>query len=722
MRQVLQSRNGSTVVRDVPAPPCPPGSLLVRNAFSVISSGTELSRVLASQKSLLAKARERPDLVKAVAQRAVSEGIRSTRKAVQERLSEGTPAGYSSAGRVVEVGSAVVGFEPGDAVACAGAGHANHAEVVSVPVNLCAKVPEGVPLDVASLTTVAAIALHSIRLGEVAVGDRVAVIGCGLVGQIVCRLLRSAGAEAFATDVDERRVEDALRGGADHVFLSHAGVAQEIREATHGVGVDVAVVAAASTSTEPLLAAAHACRDRARIVVVGDIPIDLPRDLMYRKELDLKVSRSYGPGRYDREYEERGLDYPISYVRWTERRNMECVLDLHARRLLDLSNLIEDVVPVEDAADAYARLADPEARPRGALLLRYDDQEVPKSPRPAEVSTRPRAHHGRVRLGLIGPGAFARSVVVPAFLAAGAVPEVVGGGSGPSAEATQRQFGFARVAASEQAVVEAPDVDAVAICTRHASHAALAAAALSADKHVFCEKPLALTVGELEDVLAAAAASDRVLTVGFNRRFSPSLAELRRVLAEGGPAPAAITYRVAAGRLAADEWQNDLAEGGGRILGEMCHFVDAVVYLAGSSVAEVHAVAAPDEVKPIQARDNVVATLRLENGSIASIVYVANVGPGVPKEWIDAHAGAQSGTVDDFRTLTTYGRGSEPVRRGRSQEKGHREEIAAFLAGIREGRHPIPLAEIQNVHLATIGIVESLRTAAPVRIDAVLPA
>jgi predicted dehydrogenase/threonine dehydrogenase-like Zn-dependent dehydrogenase len=718
MKQVLQSRNGSTVVRDVPAPPCPPGSLLVRNAFSVISSGTELSRVLSSQKSLLAKARERPDLVKAVARRALTEGISNTRKTVQHRLSEGTAAGYSSAGRVLEVGSAVVGFEPGDAVACAGAGHANHAEIVSVPANLCARVPDGVALDVASLTTVAAIALHSIRLANVTVGERVAVVGCGLVGQLICRLLRSAGADTYASDIDERRLEDARRNGADHTFRSHAGVADEIRRVTGEVGVDVAIVSAATSSTEPLLAAARACRDRGRVVVVGDVPIELPRDLMYRKELDLKVSRSYGPGRYDREYEERGLDYPLAYVRWTEQRNMECVLDLQARGLLDLRDLIEAVVSVDEAADAYARLADPEARPSGALLLRYDEHPVEERPAVPEAPRRARPHPGPARIGLVGPGAFARSVIVPAFAAAGAHLEVVGGGSGPSAEAAQKQFGFARVGTSEQAVVEDPDVDVVVVCTRHESHAALAGAALSAGKHVFCEKPLALNAADLGSVLENAAASDRILTVGFNRRFAPLLRELRAVIATGGAAPA-IVYRVAAGRLAASDWQNDPIEGGGRILGEVCHFVDAVVYLADALVVEVHAIAKRDDEKPIQARDNVVATLRLDNGGVASIVYAADVGPGVPKEWIDAHAGSASGTLDDFRTLTTYGGGDTAPRRERRPEKGHREEIAAFLAGVRDGRHPIPLREIENVHQTTFAIVDSLRTGGPV---AVVPA
>jgi polar amino acid transport system substrate-binding protein len=717
VKQVLQSRSGLTVVRDVPAPPCPPGNLLVRNAFSVISSGTELSRVLDARKSLIERARERPDLVKEVARRVLTEGAASTRKAVQQRLTEGTAAGYSSAGRVVEVGAAVSGFEPGDLVACAGAGHANHAEIVSVPANLCARVPDGVSLELASLTTVAAIALHSVRLAEVSLGERVAVIGCGLVGQIVCRLLHTAGAETFATDLDERRLEDARHGGADHVFRSQLGVGAAIRESAGGIGVDAAIVAAATTSTEPLATAAEACRDRGRIVVVGDVPVDIARDVMYRKELDLKVSRSYGPGRYDHQYEERGLDYPISYVRWTEKRNMESILDLHARGQLDLQDLIEEIVPVDDAATAYERLADPQARPRGAVLLRYDErvsETAAVTPRP---SPHPQARTGRVRLGLIGPGSFARSVIIPAFVAAGVELELVGGGAGPSAEATQRQFEFRRVAESERAVLEDPNVDAIAICTRHGSHAALAAAALRAGKHVFCEKPLALGPAELDDALDAAASSDCVLAVGFNRRFSPLLRELREAVSMPSQSAATIAYRVAAGPLPADHWQNDLDDGGGRLLGEACHFVDTALYLGGAPIVEVHAVARADDQKPIQARDNVVATLRLKNGSVATIIYAAEVGPGVPKERIELHSASVSGTVDDFRELTLYRPAGVSRRRLREQDKGHREEISGFIRGIEKGQYPSPLGEIENVHLATFAVVESLRTGSSVRVD-----
>jgi polar amino acid transport system substrate-binding protein len=706
-------------VRDVPAPPCPPGSLLVRNAFSLISSGTERSRVVSAQKSLLQRARERPDLVRAVAQRAAKEGLASTRKAVKQKLSEGTAVGYSSAGAVVEVGAAAAGFAPGDRVACAGVGHANHAELVSVPTNLCVKVPEGVPLESASLSAVAAIALHSIRLGDVRIGDRVAVIGCGLVGQIVCRLLRAAGAEVFALDVDQSRLEDARRSGADHLFLSDAEAEHRVFAATGQSGVDVSIIAAATSSSQPLLVAANIARERGNLILVGDVPIDIPREPLYRKELRFRISRSYGPGRYDSDYEERGFDYPIGYVRWTEKRNMECILDLQARGVLELGDLVEEVFPVEEAASAYERLAGgSEAPPRGALLISYPQDVAAASTASGRTSPAEREKTAVtadvIRVGVIGPGGFARSTIIPALVKAGAKLEVVGGGAGPSADALSREFGFARVAPSERAVID-DAVDAVVICTRHSSHARLVREALEAGKHVFCEKPLALSLDDLSRVLDSAAQSDAILAVGFNRRFSPLLQELRGFVGDR-ESPLTLTYRVAAGRLPADHWTNDLEQGGGRILGEACHFVDSLVYLVGTEIVEVHAIGSSDG-KPIQARDNVIAGLAFADGSVGTILYAADVGPGVPKELIEVHSDARSGSIDDFRELHLYP-SSGSKHRGRVQHKGHQEEIAAFLEGIRTGEAPVDLEEIVNVSVATLAIVESLRTGETVRLNA----
>jgi predicted dehydrogenase len=733
MKQVLQvRRSGLTVVRVVPLPPCPPGGVLVRNAFSTISSGTERARVQLSQKSLLGKARERPDLVREVFNRARRDGVRPTLQAVRHRLDEEIPVGYSCAGTVVEVGEHARGLQHGELVACAG-GTASHAQFVAVPANLCTRVPPGVPLESAAMTTIAAIALHGIRLAEASIGDRVAVIGCGLVGQMALRLLRAAGAETFALDIDPNRVERARSGGADHACLIDGSTAEQVLAQTGAAGVDAVVVAAAAARNDPLLLAANIARDRGAVVLVGAVPIEFPRAPLYEKELRFRVSRSYGPGRYDLEYEERGLDYPIGYVRWTERRNMEAALRLQAQGHVSFSDLVE-VVPVEHAADAYARLSDgSREQPRGAIVLSYDSPGEPAAaptngPTPARAGTTvtPGAataqgtrhegtHRTLVRVGLIGPGSFAGRVMIPALKAAGADLLVVGGGSGPSAAGMARSGGFHRTAPDESAVIGDSEVDAVVISTRHGSHARLVVDALKAGKHVFCEKPLALTDDERESVMEAAVTAPGTLLVGFNRRFSTLLREMRSFLSAAGR-PMTLTYRVSAGQLADDHWIHDLAQGGGRALGEACHFVDSVAFLAGSRVIEVQANGHGPDSRPLQAYDNFVVNLRFADCGVASLVYAADGSPRVPKERVEGYCGMRTAILDDYVALDLFTAGNRATRRLKAQDKGHRQEMVEFLQAVRTGRPAVPLPEIDNVTMATLAIVESLRTGRPVRL------
>jgi predicted dehydrogenase len=720
VKQVLQDRNGKTVVRDVPWPPCPPGFVLVQNAFSIISSGTERARLETSRRSLVGKAMSRPDLVREVIERARREGITATRRAVRSRLHEETAVGYSSSGRVLEVGETVSGFQSGDLVACAGGGYANHAEVVSVPANLCAKVPPGVPLEAAAATTIASIALHGIRLADVRVGERVAVIGCGLVGRVACRILRAAGAETFAIDVDPGRVKH-VRADVDHAFALADSTASSILSASGGIGMDAVLVTAASRSNDPLLLAAKIARDRGAIVLVGDVAVEMPRSVLYDKELSFRVSRSYGPGRYDREYEERGLDYPISYVRWTEQRNMQAILDLQARGKLALADLIE-VLRVEEAPEAYARLvAGSGQQPRGAIALAYGELAPRPKPHPIHVSASPSqtpktAPRTPIRVGLIGPGNFARRVLLPAAISAGAVLEVVGGGSGPAAEALAREAGFRRTADGAQAVIEDPAVDAIIIATRHGSHARLTKDALNAGKHVFCEKPLALTQVELEDVLQALAAAPGILAVGFNRRFSPFLRRAAQLLEEES-GPTTTLYRISAGTLPPGHWLHDLQEGGGRALGELCHFVDSALFLTGAPITRVFAVAHNTPGVPLQARDNLAVSLSFADGSVASIVYVADGSPKMTKERIEAFSGNCAVVVDDYRNMVLYRDVSSTRHASRVQDKGHAAEIEAFLNGVRAGRPPVSPAAIANVSVATLAVVESLRTASQVVLE-----
>ena len=481
------------------------------------------------------------------------------------------------------------------------------------------------------------------------------------------------------------------------------------------------IIAAAAPTNDPLLLAAEIARDRANVVVVGDVKLDVPRAPMFSKELSLRVSRSYGPGRYDPEYEERGLDYPVGYVRWSEQRNMEALLDLQANGLLQLEDLIEEVLPVEEAERAYGRLmGEPAQRPRGALVLSYPEgvREGDSATRAAQSAAEPitAGPSGAVRLGLLGPGNFATSTIIPAFERGGATLAVVAGGSGPRAEAASRNGDFARTAESESALMADDGVDAVAICTRHATHARLVAEALRAGRHVFCEKPLAMNEEELEDVLAAKADSGRVLAVGFNRRWAPLMRDLHGWVG-AGLAPLTASFRVSAGQIEADHWIHDLEQGGGRAIGEVCHFVDTLVYVAGAPVAEVHA-AGHGANLPLQARDNLAITLTFANGSVGTIVYVAQGASAVDKERLEVFSGSRTAVLHDFRSLDLYDGRKHEERGGRVQDKGHNQEIQAFLDGVRAGADPVPVHQLENVTRATFGIIESLRTGAPVPLTA----
>jgi predicted dehydrogenase len=722
MKQVIQTAAGATFVRDVPPPPCPPTSVLVRTEMSVISSGTERARVEEGQRSLVSRVRDRPELALKAVNRVRRDGLRQTRELIRQQLDEEATSGYSSAGTVIEVGAAVRGISVGDRVACAGVGHANHAELVSIPRNLCVKVPPGVPVGAAALTTIASIALHGVRLADVRLGDRVAVVGCGLVGQITCRLLVAAGAEVFALDIDERRVKAAVSAGAHHGIVATEGAAATVLAATDGVGVDQVLVTAAASSNEPLLLGAEVARDRAALILVGAVPIDIPREPLFEKELSFRVSRSYGPGRYDLDYEERGLDYPIGYVRWTEQRNMAAILDLQARGALVLADLVEEVFPVERAEEAYVRLSGPaETRPLGALAFSY----APPEPNGASGVVRIAEHAptavGRddVRVGLIGPGGFANSVLVPALRAAGASLTAVAGGSGPSAESTARKAGF-EYASTEQALIDDPSLDAVVIATRHGSHANLVEAALTAGKHVFCEKPVALSASELDRVLAAAVAAQRVVMVGFNRRYSPHLVSVRNFLAPvDGPLSA--VYRVSAGEIDPSHWTHDLEQGGGRIIGEGCHFVDSLAFVAGSEVTGVHALGFGARAQPLQAHDNVMIALELAGGSVATLAYVASGSPTVAKERLEAFAGKRTAILDDYTTLDLFDGEDHKRDRLKAQDKGHGAEVATFIDAIRRGESPVSLGTIANVHRACFAVVESLRTGRPVTVATLEP-
>src|SRR4051794_5512586 len=558
MKQVAQRpRDGKIELVEAPPPVLRPGWVLVANRFSVISAGTERSKVELGGKNLAQKARARPDLVRKVVDKARVEGVRAAAGTVREKLGALAPLGYSSAGIVLRVGAGVSGLAPGDAVARAGAGYANHAEVVACPQHLVARVPDGVPLDAACYATVGAIALHGVRQAEAAVGERVGVVGLGLVGQLAVRILAAAGCDPIGVDMDSAAVALARAAGASAFLRTVPGLEQTVEELTDGLGLDSVLICAAARSRDPLELACRLARDRGRIVVVGDVPVEADRALLYAKELELRLSRSYGPGRYDRDYEEHGRDLPAGYVRWTEQRNLGAFLALVSSDRVDPRPLTTHRFPLAHADAAYAVLsADTGERPFGVVLEYPDDvarfggaHDPPRSSR----NGRPRS--GALRVGLVGAGSFARGTTIPALTAAGAELAAVATGGGLSAADVAGRFGFERAADSAASILDDESIDAVVIATRHHEHAELAAAALHAGKAVFCEKPLAVTHEGLDEV-ESALAPDSVLVVGFNRRFAPLVVRLRE---EFGPVERRLmSARVNAGPLPGDHWLHDV--------------------------------------------------------------------------------------------------------------------------------------------------------------------
>lgn len=703
MKQVGQrARDGGITVLEVPEPTVAPGWVLVDTRWSLISAGTERTKVETGGKNLVQKARARPDLARKVVDQARVQGIRSTLGTVRDRLDAQTAIGYSSAGVVRAVGVGVEGVQPGDRVACGGGGWASHAEVVSVPRNLVVPVPDTVGLDAAAYATVGSIALHAVRRAEASLGETVGVVGLGLVGQLAVRILAAAGCSVVGIDLDPAAIElasvHALALRRDDPALD-----ARVREATGGLGLDSVLVCAATRSSDPLELAAHLARDRGRLVVVGDVQVAADRGLLYEKELEVRLSRSYGAGRYLRDYEERGRDLPPGYVRWTEGRNMAAFVGLLAAGRVDVAPLTTHRFPVADAAEAYGALTSgSDGRAFGILLDYGEPAGRPRTAAPPVAGARTA---GAVRVGFLGAGGFARSTLVPAFQAAGAELVAVASGTGLTAADAAARYGFGRAVAPEE-LLAADDVDAVVVATRHGSHARLAAAALAAGKAVFVEKPLALTHEELDDVEAALDAGG-VLAVGFNRRYAPLTARLREALPP--VAETLVSIRVNAGPLPADHWLHDVEDGGGRLVGEGCHFVDLAAYLGGAAIADVHAAAAPVAGRPLDACDSFVVTLTLADGSVAVVTYSGGGDPRLPKERVECFGGGLAAVLDDFRRLELWRGGRREVVKS-TQDKGHRAEVAAFVAAVRGEGPPPDGASFVNSSRATLAALDSLRS------------
>ena len=726
MRQVLQhARTGEIAVVNVPAPKVLAGCVLVRIAASLVSSGTERAASEFASKNLLQKAKARPDLARDVVDKIQRDGLFSAVQAVRSRLDQPLALGYSSAGTVMAVGEGVTDIRVGDCVACAGAGYAMHAEIACVPRLLVARIPaqSNVSFDQAAFTTVGAVALHGIRTADVKLGDVVAVIGLGLLGQLTAQILKAAGCRVIGMDISQQRVALAHRLGADRASDSPAVFAEMCLDYSNGKGADAVLLTAETPSSDPVNLAGEVARDRGVVVAVGTVGMDIHRKFYYEKELNFRISRSYGPGRYDTAFEQKGRDYPSGYVRWTETRNMEAFLQLLAEGKLDVKSLITHRIPIERAHDAYDVIMGKVREPFLGILISYPEQPeescrlelVGKSSVPVVGGEK------SVAIGLLGAGSFATSTLLPAIKPITGVDLIgVCTANGSHAHRAAEKFGFRYCTTDEEKILNDPAVNTVVIATRHHQHAAQVLGALKAGKHIFCEKPLCLSEHELAEIVRTSGnpASGRrpLLMVGFNRRFAPMATRMKAFLNEIRE-PLAMHYRVNAGFLPPDHWMNDPEQGGGRILGEACHFVDFLSFLAGALPVEVQGRALANTSQ--YSGDNVTISLQFANGSQGTINYLANGDRSYSKERVEVFGGGAIAVLEDFRRLELVSHGRKQVFRSwLRQDKGHRGEWKAFSDAVRSGGEaPIPFDEVVASTLATLRAVDSLSSGQPVAVD-----
>jgi predicted dehydrogenase/threonine dehydrogenase-like Zn-dependent dehydrogenase len=718
MKQIAQNyKSGDLTVLDVPAPVCRPGGVLVQSLFSLISTGTEMMKLTEARMSMVGKARARPDQVRKVLDSVAQQGAVSTYKKVMNRLDSYTPLGYSLCGVVVEVGRGAEEFKVGQLVAAAGNEHALHAEYNWVPVNLCVPVPAGVAPEHAAFATVGAIAMQGVRRAEVQLGDSACVIGLGLVGQLVVRLLIAAGVRVVGLDTIEERCRLAEKAGAIVCAAPTeeglTSVQQALAEMTEGRGADHVLLAAGGASNGPVETAARLARDRARVVDIGKTKLDLPWNAYYDKELDVRFSRSYGPGRYDERYELDGIDYPAGYVRWTERRNLACFLDLIAHSDLEVDSLVSGVFPLERASQVYADLASGSLSGVGILLEypRPADAERPAASRivPSASPAGRAARSGRLAIGFIGAGNYASSMLLPHLARLGTAQLAhVATTRSLSAVNAQRRFGFTSASTTADAVLDDASLDAIFIVTRHDTHADLVCRALQTGKAVFVEKPLALTADELQRIIEtiASTGNDRLM-VGFNRRFAPLLGQLKSKF--GQPESGSVArYLVNAGQLDSDSWYRNEELAGSRFVGEGGHFIDTLSWWAGSTPTEVYAVPGPEH-------DDLQATLRFANGSTGTITYVTGGNVRFPKETLDAAAGGRNARLDNFRNAAVWaGRSRTGMRSRGGQDKGQRDQLEQFVAASQVGSAmPISLDSLVATTRATIAVAQSLVSGRP---------
>jgi predicted dehydrogenase len=703
MQQLTQKLgSGDMIIQDVPYPQLTKGMVLVKNHYSIISAGTEGSTVIAARKSLLGKAKERPQQVQQVVDTLKKQGPIQTYRAVMKKLDAYSPLGYSCSGEVIEVGEGVTEFKIGDKVACAGAGYANHAEIVSVPINLCVKLKKDSDLKNAAYNTLGAISMQGIRQADLRLGESCVIIGLGLLGQLAAQILKASGVTVIGIDIAESAVNQAVDNNAvDFGFKRNSvGIQEQIKNVTNGYGVDAVIIAAATNSLDPINFAGEIVRKKGKVVVLGAVPTGFDRDpFWYRKELELKMACSYGPGRYDLNYEEKGIDYPLPYVRWTEKRNMEAFQNLIVTRKINIDYLTTHEFDFENAKAGFDLIVSKTESFTG-IVLKYDTDKIATK---SKILTSEAEQLGKLNISFIGAGSYAQGNLLPYIPKNNDIYRIgVLTNTGTTSKRVAEKFNFQFCATNEEDILD-EKTNTIFVATRHDSHASYVLKALEHNKHVFVEKPLCLKESELDAIIKAKQKFKTSVMIGFNRRFSPFSMKIKNVVGSG---PISMIYRINAGYIPKDNWIQDIEVGGGRILGEACHFIDYLTYLNGSLPIKVSAQALADSEN---LNDTVNIMIQFENGSTGVVCYYANGSKSLAKEYIEVFASGTTAILNDFKELRIYGIGKPYRKKLINQNKGQKEMVEGFVNGIIDnGSAPIPFSEIVAVTKTSFKVLESI--------------
>jgi predicted dehydrogenase/threonine dehydrogenase-like Zn-dependent dehydrogenase len=724
MKQLLQNyKTGELELAEVPIPAVKSGGVLVRNLNSLVSAGTEKLMINLAKKSLMGKAKSRPDLVQKVIKKIKSDGLIEAYKQAMGRLDNPIPLGYSCAGVVEEVGKGASEFKIGDRVACFGSEYAPHAEIVSVPKNLTVKIPDTISYEEASFVGLGAIALHAVRCAEVNLGENVAIIGLGLLGLIAIQLLEASGGNVFGMDFKEDRLKLAEELGAKGTWKPDEDVEGRINQFTEGNGTDSVIIFASTDSNQPIEQASEIARKRARIVVPGKVGLEIPRKIFYEKELNLVVSRSTGPGVYDEEYESKGIDYPISYVRWTEKRNMKQFLEMVSNKKVNLKKLITHRFKIDEALNAYDMILK-EKEPFVGVLLEYGEKSDKKLSSTIKIKKEGKKKESKavVKIGMIGAGQFTKGTLLPAIRKVKIPYDLIGvaTASGHSGKHVAKKFGFQYCTTDYKEILNDKDINLVLITTKHGLHAKFVIESLKAGKDVFVEKPLCLDEQELNEIIKIynKVGKERLLAVGFNRVFSPYTKFIKEQFGETDE-PLVINCRVNAGYVPKDSWLNDPEEGGGRIIGEVCHFVDLIQHLSDSLIEEVYALSISGGVNSALEKDNLAINFKMRNGSVGNIIYVANGDKSFSRERVEIFGKGSVGVINNFKSAS-FTRSSKTKEKKSfiTIDRGHTGEMESLFKVVKEGKNfPVSFEEYVNSTLTTFKIEESLKTGKPVKIE-----